>query len=162
MSLITCCPQFFRYCCWLTLNGCAYYHRNCKTVEVCLLQLFSPKPGHLISFLKIRSSSYLSQMSELESLIYLCLGFRMNASSWPMFLLRTLSGAEMAPASAFKKVITPKTPCRSPWMPLMLTLTLTSSVYCALKCDLKLLKLLQFCIVFLSLLVCKPHHILTK
>ncbi|MBN3289608.1 SCML2 protein, partial [Polypterus senegalus] len=32
------------------------------------------------------------------------LGFRMNASSWPMFLLRTLSGAEMAPSSAFKKV----------------------------------------------------------
>ncbi|XP_068597764.1 polycomb protein SCMH1-like [Brachionichthys hirsutus] len=31
------------------------------------------------------------------------LGFRMNASSWPMFLLRTLSGAEMAPACAFKK-----------------------------------------------------------
>lgn len=31
------------------------------------------------------------------------LGFRMNASSWPMFLLRTLSGAEMAPSSVFKK-----------------------------------------------------------
>ncbi|XP_017278864.1 sex comb on midleg-like protein 2 isoform X2 [Kryptolebias marmoratus] len=31
------------------------------------------------------------------------LGFRMNASSWPMFLLRTLNGAEMAPVSAFKK-----------------------------------------------------------
>ncbi|XP_077572784.1 sex comb on midleg-like protein 2 [Stigmatopora nigra] len=31
------------------------------------------------------------------------LGFRMNASSWPMFLLRTLNGAEMAPASAFKQ-----------------------------------------------------------
>ncbi|XP_075051183.1 sex comb on midleg-like protein 2 isoform X3 [Mixophyes fleayi] len=31
------------------------------------------------------------------------LGFRMNASSWPMFLLRTLNGAEMAPASCFKK-----------------------------------------------------------
>ncbi|XP_032382619.1 sex comb on midleg-like protein 2 isoform X5 [Etheostoma spectabile] len=31
------------------------------------------------------------------------LGFRMNASSWPMFLLRTLNGAEMAPALAFKK-----------------------------------------------------------
>lgn len=30
----------------------------------------------------------------------------MNASSWPMFLLRTLSRAEMAPASAFKKVMT--------------------------------------------------------
>ncbi|XP_057219326.1 sex comb on midleg-like protein 2 isoform X1 [Triplophysa rosa] len=30
------------------------------------------------------------------------LGFRMNASSWPMFLLRTLNGAEMAPATAFK------------------------------------------------------------
>lgn len=33
----------------------------------------------------------------------------MNASSWPMFLLRTLNGAEMAPATAFKKVcIAPK------------------------------------------------------
>ncbi|XP_067243324.1 polycomb protein SCMH1 isoform X3 [Chanodichthys erythropterus] len=31
------------------------------------------------------------------------LGFRMNASSWPMFLLKTLSGAEIAPALAFKK-----------------------------------------------------------
>uniref|UniRef100_A0A1A7W9P5 Sex comb on midleg-like 2 n=1 Tax=Iconisemion striatum TaxID=60296 RepID=A0A1A7W9P5_9TELE len=31
------------------------------------------------------------------------LGFRMNASSWPMFLLRTLNGAEMAPVTAFKK-----------------------------------------------------------
>ncbi|XP_077440132.1 sex comb on midleg-like protein 2 isoform X2 [Vanacampus margaritifer] len=31
------------------------------------------------------------------------LGFRMNASSWPMFLLRTLNGAEMAPTAAFKK-----------------------------------------------------------
>uniref|UniRef100_A0A673KTF4 Sex comb on midleg-like protein 2 n=1 Tax=Sinocyclocheilus rhinocerous TaxID=307959 RepID=A0A673KTF4_9TELE len=31
------------------------------------------------------------------------LGFRMNASSWPMFLLRTLNGAEIAPATAFKK-----------------------------------------------------------
>ncbi|XP_042190184.1 polycomb protein SCMH1 isoform X2 [Callorhinchus milii] len=31
------------------------------------------------------------------------LGFRMNASSWPMFLLRTLNGAEMAPISIFKK-----------------------------------------------------------
>ncbi|CAM4731920.1 unnamed protein product [Leuciscus chuanchicus] len=31
------------------------------------------------------------------------LGFRMNASSWPMFLLKTLSGADIAPASAFKK-----------------------------------------------------------
>ncbi|XP_072272738.1 sex comb on midleg-like protein 2 isoform X2 [Pyxicephalus adspersus] len=31
------------------------------------------------------------------------LGFRMNASSWPMFLLRTLNGAEMAPLSFFKK-----------------------------------------------------------
>lgn len=29
----------------------------------------------------------------------------MNASSWPMFLLRTLNGAEMAPGTAFKKVI---------------------------------------------------------
>jgi polycomb protein SCMH1 len=30
------------------------------------------------------------------------LGFRMNASSWPMFLLKTLNGAEMAPSKVFK------------------------------------------------------------
>ncbi|XP_075909365.1 polycomb protein SCMH1 isoform X1 [Petromyzon marinus] len=29
------------------------------------------------------------------------LGFRMNASSWPMFLLKTLNGAEMAPGRIF-------------------------------------------------------------
>ncbi|XP_066538869.1 polycomb protein SCMH1-like isoform X2 [Hoplias malabaricus] len=31
------------------------------------------------------------------------LGFRLNASSWPMFLLKTLNGAEMAPARIFRK-----------------------------------------------------------
>ncbi|XP_075459968.1 polycomb protein SCMH1 isoform X2 [Ascaphus truei] len=31
------------------------------------------------------------------------LGFRLNASSWPMFLLKTLNGAEMAPAKTFHK-----------------------------------------------------------
>ncbi|XP_029097257.1 sex comb on midleg-like protein 2 isoform X2 [Monodon monoceros] len=31
------------------------------------------------------------------------LGYQMNTSSWPMFLLRTLSGSEMAPATFFKK-----------------------------------------------------------
>ncbi|KAJ8674907.1 hypothetical protein QAD02_010693 [Eretmocerus hayati] len=36
------------------------------------------------------------------------LGFRMNASSWPMFLLKTLNGAEMAPAKVFKTE--PRTP----------------------------------------------------
>ncbi|XP_043220789.1 polycomb protein SCMH1-like isoform X1 [Amphibalanus amphitrite] len=39
------------------------------------------------------------------------LGFRMNASSWPMFLLKTLNGAEMAPEKAFKKE--PPTPSRN-------------------------------------------------
>ncbi|XP_056868983.1 polycomb protein SCMH1 isoform X1 [Takifugu flavidus] len=43
------------------------------------------------------------------------LGFRMNASSWPMFLLRTLSGAEMAPASAFKKE--PPSPTKNYFQP---------------------------------------------
>ncbi|KAA8595874.1 hypothetical protein FQN60_011165 [Etheostoma spectabile] len=43
------------------------------------------------------------------------LGFRMNASSWPMFLLRTLSGAEMAPASAFKKE--PASPVKNYFQP---------------------------------------------
>ncbi|XP_018103964.1 scm polycomb group protein like 2 S homeolog isoform X1 [Xenopus laevis] len=33
------------------------------------------------------------------------LGFRMNASSWPMFLLKTLNGVDMAPATCFKKEI---------------------------------------------------------
>ncbi|KOB76180.1 Sex comb on midleg [Operophtera brumata] len=38
------------------------------------------------------------------------LGFRMNASSWPMFLLKTLNGAEMAPAKVFQpEPPTPKT-----------------------------------------------------
>lgn len=31
------------------------------------------------------------------------LGFRMNASSWPVFLLKTLNGAEMAAPKCFKK-----------------------------------------------------------
>lgn len=31
------------------------------------------------------------------------LGFRLNASSWPMFLLKTLNGAEMAPPRIFHK-----------------------------------------------------------
>ncbi|XP_032083698.1 polycomb protein SCMH1 isoform X2 [Thamnophis elegans] len=31
------------------------------------------------------------------------LGFRLNASSWPMFLLKTLNGAEMAPIRIFHK-----------------------------------------------------------
>ncbi|XP_011555628.3 polycomb protein Scm [Plutella xylostella] len=38
------------------------------------------------------------------------LGFRMNASSWPMFLLKTLNGAEMAPSKVFQpEPQTPKT-----------------------------------------------------
>ncbi|KAI8421830.1 hypothetical protein MSG28_009778 [Choristoneura fumiferana] len=38
------------------------------------------------------------------------LGFRMNASSWPMFLLKTLNGAEMAPPKVFQpEPPTPKT-----------------------------------------------------
>lgn len=39
----------------------------------------------------------------------------MNASSWPMFLLRTLNGAEMAPGTAFKKVI--QVPQKNPQNP---------------------------------------------
>uniref|UniRef100_A0A0V0G9M3 Putative polycomb group protein scm/l3mbt tumor-supressor in n=1 Tax=Triatoma dimidiata TaxID=72491 RepID=A0A0V0G9M3_TRIDM len=36
------------------------------------------------------------------------LGFRMNASSWPIFLMKTLNGAEMAPSKVFQKE--PKSP----------------------------------------------------
>lgn len=47
------------------------------------------------------SSCFILQ-TESRPICYL--GFQMNASSWPMFLLRTLNGAEMAPAAFFKKV----------------------------------------------------------
>lgn len=40
-------------------------------------------------------------------------GFRLNASSWPMFLLKTLNGAEMAPVRIFHKVF--HCLCRSFW-----------------------------------------------
>lgn len=40
-------------------------------------------------------------------------GFRLNASSWPMFLLKTLNGAEMAPVRIFHKVF--PCLCRSFW-----------------------------------------------
>ncbi|CAL1261843.1 unnamed protein product [Larinioides sclopetarius] len=39
------------------------------------------------------------------------LGFRMNASSWPMFLLKTLNGADIAPSKIFMKE--PESPPRN-------------------------------------------------
>ncbi|XP_045440632.1 polycomb protein SCMH1 isoform X12 [Pipistrellus kuhlii] len=44
------------------------------------------------------SSGPLPRVAESETL-----GFRLNASSWPMFLLKTLNGAEMAPIRIFHK-----------------------------------------------------------
>lgn len=35
--------------------------------------------------------------------MYVVAGFRMNASMWPQFLVKTLSMAEMAPNKAFKR-----------------------------------------------------------
>lgn len=35
--------------------------------------------------------------------LYFAFSFRMNASSWPMFLLKTLNGAEMAPGKIFQR-----------------------------------------------------------
>lgn len=46
-------------------------------------------------------------------------GFRLNASSWPMFLLKTLNGAEMAPIRIFHKV----------WCPSDITTCLRSNAY---------------------------------
>lgn len=43
-------------------------------------------------------------LNHIHYIFIVKLGFQMNASSWPMFLLRTLNGAEMAPAIFFKKV----------------------------------------------------------
>lgn len=40
----------------------------------------------------------------LSSDLFNKLGYQLNVSSWPMFLLRTLNGSEMAPATFFKKV----------------------------------------------------------
>ncbi|XP_077977165.1 polycomb protein SCMH1-like [Glandiceps talaboti] len=57
-------------------------------------------------FWRLVDSSDIKQIGWCEKhggLLQPPLGFRMNASSWPMFLLRTLNGAEMAPPKAFKK-----------------------------------------------------------
>ncbi|KAG8587659.1 hypothetical protein GDO81_005742 [Engystomops pustulosus] len=57
-------------------------------------------------FWRLVDSSDIQQIGTCEKMgdmLQPPLGFRMNASSWPMFLLRTLNGAEMAPALFFKK-----------------------------------------------------------
>uniref|UniRef100_A0A6J0TBC8 Sex comb on midleg-like protein 2 isoform X2 n=1 Tax=Pogona vitticeps TaxID=103695 RepID=A0A6J0TBC8_9SAUR len=57
-------------------------------------------------FWRLVDSSDIQQIGTCEKkggMLQPPLGFQMNASSWPMFLLRTLNGAEMAPASFFKK-----------------------------------------------------------
>ncbi|XP_068124755.1 sex comb on midleg-like protein 2 isoform X4 [Hyperolius riggenbachi] len=57
-------------------------------------------------FWRLVDSSDIQQIGTCEKMgdmLQPPLGFRMNASSWPMFLLRTLNGAEMAPPSYFKK-----------------------------------------------------------
>ncbi|XP_029459190.1 sex comb on midleg-like protein 2 isoform X3 [Rhinatrema bivittatum] len=57
-------------------------------------------------FWRLVDSSDIQQIGTCEKkgdMLQPPLGFRMNASSWPMFLLRTLNGAEMAPAAIFKK-----------------------------------------------------------
>ncbi|XP_077152440.1 sex comb on midleg-like protein 2 isoform X1 [Ranitomeya variabilis] len=57
-------------------------------------------------FWRLVDSSDIQQIGTCEKtgdMLQPPLGFRMNASSWPMFLLRTLNGAEMAPATYFKK-----------------------------------------------------------
>ncbi|KAJ7319574.1 hypothetical protein JRQ81_019085 [Phrynocephalus forsythii] len=53
-------------------------------------------------FWRLVDSSDIQQIGTCEKkggMLQPPLGFQMNASSWPMFLLRTLNGAEMAPAS---------------------------------------------------------------
>nr|XP_033806486.1 sex comb on midleg-like protein 2 isoform X1 [Geotrypetes seraphini]XP_033806487.1 sex comb on midleg-like protein 2 isoform X1 [Geotrypetes seraphini]XP_033806488.1 sex comb on midleg-like protein 2 isoform X1 [Geotrypetes seraphini] len=57
-------------------------------------------------FWRLVDSSDIQQIGTCEKkgdMLQPPLGFRMNASSWPMFLLRTLNGAEMAPAAIFRK-----------------------------------------------------------
>ncbi|XP_067322891.1 sex comb on midleg-like protein 2 isoform X2 [Anolis sagrei] len=57
-------------------------------------------------FWRLVDSSDIQQIGTCEKkggMLQPPLGFQMNASSWPMFLLRTLNGAEMAPSSFFKK-----------------------------------------------------------
>ncbi|KAM6446918.1 sex comb on midleg-like protein 2 isoform 3-T6 [Liasis olivaceus] len=57
-------------------------------------------------FWRLVDSSDIQQIGTCEKkggMLQPPLGFQMNASSWPMFLLRTLNGAEMAPATFFKK-----------------------------------------------------------
>ncbi|KAM4701214.1 sex comb on midleg-like protein 2 isoform 2-T2 [Discoglossus pictus] len=57
-------------------------------------------------FWRLVDSSDIQQIGTCEKkgdMLQPPLGFRMNASSWPMFLLKTLNGAEMAPATYFKR-----------------------------------------------------------
>ncbi|MCI4373944.1 hypothetical protein PGIGA_G00000430 [Pangasianodon gigas] len=51
-------------------------------------------PGHCFKQVSVALALFLNGSRE---------GFRLNASSWPMFLLKTLNGAEMAPARIFHK-----------------------------------------------------------
>lgn len=62
----------------------------------------------LISPLCVRAAvcgCSLGSQSDSAHLCSLPAGFRLNASSWPMFLLKTLNGAEMAPIRIFHKVL---------------------------------------------------------
>ncbi|XP_030748827.1 polycomb protein Scm [Sitophilus oryzae] len=57
-------------------------------------------------FWRLVDSSEIHQIGHCEKsggMLQPPLGFRMNASSWPMFLLKTLNGAEMAPSKVFQK-----------------------------------------------------------
>lgn len=65
-------------------------------------------------FWRLVDSSEIKEVGECErngGMLQPPLGFRMNASSWPTFLSKTLHGAEMAPKEIFQPE--PKTPKRN-------------------------------------------------
>lgn len=93
------CPCYL-YSCWSTFESSI----------VCTGVLTKHQPALFFVFVSMNQNKWMRIVNDTNLCVLsngctiFMTGFRMNASSWPMFLLRTLNGAEMAPATAFKKV----------------------------------------------------------
>lgn len=67
--------------------------------KVILLRIMGMKPIFYTNLLIVSQGGFFM----IPNLFYKT-GYQMNTSSWPMFLLKTLNGSEMASATLFKKV----------------------------------------------------------
>ncbi|KAK7878389.1 hypothetical protein WMY93_031019 [Mugilogobius chulae] len=81
-------------------------HDPRNATSVCIATVMGSRGDNSNDFWRLVDSSDIQPIGSCEKngdMLQPPLGFRMNASSWPMFLLKTLNGAEMAPVAAFKK-----------------------------------------------------------